>query len=343
MCQNQGGGPCIMENEAPMEVIMINDSNIASHSPLSKPGLSNPYIHLATSNNTRKAYQSDIRHYEMAGGKLPAIPEMIANYLHFYADKLNPRTLARRLIAIKHWHTYQGFVDPTVHPVIQKTMAGIIRAHGKPKQKARALLPDELARIHHYLQNENTLAAFRDDALLQVGFFGALRRSELVAIHYEHIKWEKAGIEIMLPTSKTDQQHTGQYCAIPYGNDTLCPIAALKSWLAIANIHTGALFRRITLGEQIGDAALTPLSVNHILKNRARAANIHDSALLSAHSLRRGLATSAAKSGAPLQAIMRAGRWKQTNTVMEYIEASERFADNAASNVLHHLVKNADE
>jgi site-specific recombinase XerD len=332
-----------MENEASTEVIETNESNIASLSPSPKPSLSNPYIHLATSANTRKAYQSDIRHYEMAGGKLPATPEMIANYLHFYADKLNPRTLTRRLIAIKHWHTYQRYVDPTLHPAIQKTMAGIVRTHGKPKQKARALLPDELAQIHQYLQNENTLAAFRDDALLQIGFFGALRRSELVAIHYEHIKWEKAGIEIMLPQSKTDQTHEGQYCAIPYGNNTLCPIVALKTWLETANIHTGAIFRRITLGEHIGDVALTPLSVNHILKNRARAANIHNSELLSAHSLRRGLATSAAKSGAPLQAIMRAGRWKQTNTVMEYIEASERFTDNAASNVLQNMINNTNE
>ncbi len=75
-------------------------------------------------------------------------------------------------------------------------------------------------------------------------------------------------------------------------------------------------FRRIMLGEHIGDIALTPLSVNHILKNRARIVNIPDSKLLSAHSLRRGLATSAARAGAPLQTIMRAGRWKQTNTVM---------------------------
>jgi hypothetical protein len=31
---------------------------------------------------------------------------------------------------------------------------------------------------------------------------------------------------------------------------------------------------------------------------------------------------------------MRAGRWKQVNTVMEYIEAGERFSDNAAKQIL---------
>jgi hypothetical protein len=37
---------------------------------------------------------------------------------------------------------------------------------------------------------------------------------------------------------------------------------------------------------------------------------------------------------------MRSGRWKQTNTVMEYIEESDRFAENAAANVLQ--IFNAD-
>lgn len=329
-----------MENEKELDVLEQHD---AVHYTSTQTGLINPYIHLATSNNTRKAYRSDIHHYETWGGKLPATAEMIANYLRFYANQLNPRTLARRLIAIKHWHTYQGFSDPTSHPAIQKTMTGIIRTHGKPKEKARALLPTELARIHAVLFNENTVTSARDDALLQIGFFGAFRRSELVTIQYEHIKWENEGIEIIIPTSKTDQNNEGQFSAIPYGNETLCPIQALKTWLDVSGIKTGALFRRITLGDQLGHNALTPLSVNHILKNRAIAAGILDIKNLSSHSLRRGLATSAAKAGARLEDIMRSGRWKQTNTVIEYIEASDRFSTHAAINVLKSFAKKAKE
>jgi len=40
---------------------------------------------------------------------------------------------------------------------------------------------------------------------------------------------------------------------------------------------------------------------------------------------------------------MRAGRWKQVNTVMEYIEASERFSENAATNVLQKFATKSDE
>jgi len=324
------------KQEYAVEILRESDPMITS-------SIANPYIHLATSANTRKAYRQDIHHYEYWGGQLPATPDMIARYLHFFADKLNPRTLSRRLVALKNWHVYQGFIDPTAHPVIKKTIIGIARMFGKPKNKARPLTPDELFQIHLYLISNGSLASLRDDALLQIGFFGALRRSELVAIHVEHIQWNKAGIEILLPSSKTDQTHEGQYCAIPFGIEKLCPINALKLWLDVSRTTAGPIFRRVLSENKIGSKTLTPLIVNHILKKRAADAGISEPHFLSAHSLRRGLATSAAQAGAPLQAIMRAGRWKQTNTVMEYIEATERFKDNAAANVLKTFALNKNE
>jgi len=299
--------------------------------------VSNPYITAATSDNTRKAYRSDIQHFEKWGGRLPASAEAITLYLQYYAATLNPRTLARRLTALKNWHSYQGFLDPTAHPAIGKTLAGISRVHGRPKDKAYPLLPEDLLQIATHLQKENTLAAWRDNALLQIGFFGAFRRSELIAIQYENITWHKEGIEILLSHSKTDQTHEGQICAVPYGKDSLCPVSALKQWLQQANIQEGALFRRIFLNGEIETGGLTALSVNHILKKRAKQCHISYAEHLSSHSLRRGLATSASRSGASLPAIMRQGRWKLVNTVMEYIEASERFSENAASSVLQKI------
>lgn len=66
------------------------------------------------------------------------------------------------------------------------------------------------------------------------------------------------------------------------------------------------------------------------MHRHAQAAGIEYADNLSSHSLRRGLATSAATEGATLPAIMRQGRWKHVNTVIEYIEAAQRFEDNAA-------------
>lgn len=86
--------------------------------------LSNRYQIAATSDNTRRAYQADIRHYETWGGQLPATTEAILRYLHAFADTLNPRTLSRRITALKQWHRYQHFPDPTQVPIVGKTLTG---------------------------------------------------------------------------------------------------------------------------------------------------------------------------------------------------------------------------
>lgn len=300
--------------------------------------LSDRYQIAATSDNTRRAYQADIRHFETWGGQLPTTAEAILRYLHAFAETLNPRTLSRHITALKQWHRYQHFPDPTAAPIVSKTLIGIARVHGKPKSKAPPLLPEHLTTIVKYLSLQSTLAACRDNALLQVGFLGAFRRSELAVLKVEDINWQLAGIEISIPKSKTDQLNTGQFCVIPNGNEQLCAVRALKAWLAAANINAGFIFRRIHRGNKISNLSITPDSVNVLLKKRALAAGIDNAMNLSSHSLRRGLATTASRDGVSLPAIMRQGRWKQVGTVMEYIEAAQRFEENAAGQVLQKML-----
>jgi integrase len=77
--------------------------------------------------------------------------------------------------------------------------------------------------------------------LLQIGFFGGFRRSELVSLRCEDVKWEPEGITLLLPRSKTDQAGEGIVKAIPYGDSSCCPATALKRWLSISGVYTGAL------------------------------------------------------------------------------------------------------
>ncbi|WP_426177333.1 hypothetical protein [Massilia sp. TWR1-2-2] len=52
------------------------------------------FLAAATSDNTRQAYRSAIKHYLDWGGVLPADEPAVIRYLVRYADALNPRTLA---------------------------------------------------------------------------------------------------------------------------------------------------------------------------------------------------------------------------------------------------------
>jgi len=326
------------EWKIPMNEIELIEKNIEiENTHTLEPWVNNLYIQAATSQNTRKAYQSDIRHYETWGGILPSTPQVIVRYLQHFASLLNTRTLSRRLTALKQWHIYQGFMDPTQHPLVQKTLTGITRVHGKPRHKAYPLAPEDLLSIVSRLHTDDSLTCYRDNALLQIGFCGAFRRSELVNIHVEHIDWKEQGIDILIPQSKTDQQNEGQFCAIPFGKALLCPVTALKKWLEKAAITKGPIFCEIKKNNKMMPKALSPLSVNHILKRRAIEAGLHYANQLSSHSLRRGFATSASHFGVQLPIIMRQGRWKQVNTVIEYIEASARFTDNAVENIINHV------
>ena len=70
----------MMVNPLNNGVVLRKEDNIA---------LPHVYIHAATSNNTRRAYQSDIRHFLHWGGLLPTSTEMILRYLSDYAPQLN--------------------------------------------------------------------------------------------------------------------------------------------------------------------------------------------------------------------------------------------------------------
>src|SRR5450830_1853145 len=71
------------------------------------------YVRESLAENTRKAYVSDLAHFESWGGRIPAAPETIAEYLVAHADTLSVATLNRRLAALSKVHRSRGFSNPT--------------------------------------------------------------------------------------------------------------------------------------------------------------------------------------------------------------------------------------
>ena len=292
------------------------------------------YLEAATAENTRRAYRSAIGHFERWGGHLPAQANTVSAYLLAHAQTHNSRTLSLRLTALRHWHQLQGFPDPTASPQVRKTLQGIARVHGKPKRQAKAFHLEHLEAMVNLLSMLSTLKASRDWALLLVGFFGAFRRSELVAVKVEEVHWEPEGIVIVLPRSKTDPNGEGRFKALPAGEGVLCPVKALEHWLQMAKINSGPVFRRINRWGALLEPPLHPASVTLILKAVATQAGFDFVPELSSHSLRRSLATSAYRAGASFKSIKRQGGWSHDRTVWEYIEAAQHFEDNAAGVLL---------
>lgn len=288
----------------------------------------------ATTENTRRAYRSAVNHYLAWGGVLPADEGMIIRYLLAHASSLNPRTLALRITGLSHWHGHQGFPDPAATPTVRKTLLGLARTYGRPKKKAKALPIEDLERIVARLASVGTPKAARDSALLQLGFFGGFRRSELVAIEVDHVDWTPHGIAITLPRSKTDQLGEGIVKAIPYSDGPCCPSTALRTWLDASAIAAGPVFRSISKWGVVASTALGESSVNKVLEACATLAALDYVPDLSSHSLRRGMATSAHRAGADFRDIKKQGGWRHDSTVQGYIEEADRFAENAAGSLL---------
>lgn len=217
-------------------------------------------------------------------------------------------------------------------------MRGIARTYGKPAEKAPILSVEQLMSLSARLHAKSDLSALRDNAILQIGFFGAFRRSELIAIKWHHVTFVPEGIKILIPRSKTDPEGEGEICAIPYGQLPLCPVTALKQWRERSGFTEGFVFRSLRHGRCDPNKGLTPKTVSDIIKKHAIESQWPNGQYYSGHSLRRGFATAASQKGASLGAIMRQGRWRHEATVHGYIEEGKHFEANAAAAVLNQPV-----
>ncbi len=296
------------------------------------------YARNSRAENTRRGYSSDWRQFEAwcrsAGAcSMPAAPETVALYAAHLAEHHKPATVARHLAAIASGHKERGHDSPASmrHGAVSAVWHGIRRTHGTaPAQKT----PVTTAEIRAIVESlPETLIGMRDRALLLVGFAGAFRRSELVALSREDVDFSAAGVVVLLRRSKTDQEGAGRKVGIPYGsNPDTCPVRCLQAWIEAAGITSGPLFRPVTCRGRIQAARLAGAAVAKIIKRRAAAIGL-DAKKYSGHSLRSGLATAAAIAGASERSIMNQTGHHSSAMVRRYIRDSSLFRDNAAAKV----------
>ncbi len=140
------------------------------------------------------------------------------------------------------------------------------------------------------------------------------------------------GLVVTLRRSKTDQEGAGRTVGIPYGSDpTTCPVRATTGWITAAGLTAGPLFRGITRHGRVG-SRLSDWAVAQVVKAAAVGAGL-DPTLYAGHSLRAGLATSAAAAGVSERSIMAQTGHKSLPMVRKYIRAGSLFQDNAAAKV----------
>ena len=306
------------------------------------------YVENSRSPNTWRAYKSDWRIYEawcrsVDLESLPAEPETVAMFVAAQADTgLSPSTLRRRLAAIQLVHFGAGHASPHRAKQVTEVMRGVARNWGKPVQKKAPILEDNIKRMADAVEPA-TAKGLRDRALLLFGFAGAFRRSELVGLNVENLKRRDEGLLVTIEKSKTDQEAKGQLIAILAKPDSrYCPVQALDDWLTVADIRTGALFRRMFRGDVVGRQRLSAQSVALVVKEYAGRVGL-DYAQFSGHSLRSGFITSAAQHDANIFKMAEHSRHKSFDVLRNYVQDERKFEDNAGTSLFDDLINVFDD
>src|SRR6516165_3746646 len=102
------------------------------------------YVRASLADNTRRAYLSDLAHFESWGGRIPASAETVARYLAAHADTLRIATLVRRIASISKAHQARGAPNPIRSELVRTTLRGIKRARRCAQRQAKPLLREGL-------------------------------------------------------------------------------------------------------------------------------------------------------------------------------------------------------
>lgn len=263
---------------------------------------------------------------------LPASPHVIAGYLSERAlQGLSLSTVRGELatIATAHRLSFPNEEPPTSSAIVREVLRGIRRSAPEPKP-ARALLPEVADRMLAHLAEVEGLGARRDRAILLVGWALGARRSALVRLDWSDLEERPEGFAVRVRESKTDRDSGGRLVGLPEIGGRRCPVDALCSWrlgLEMAGAELGPLFVSVDRHGRPG-ARLSGRGLSESIRRLAAVCGLPDG--YSGHSLRRGLATSAAAAGAGELAIMRQTGHRSVSTVRNYVEDGRIFRGNAA-------------
>ncbi|WP_157127022.1 site-specific integrase [Rhodococcus sp. p52] len=343
------------------------------------------------SESTRRNYAADWSRFTAWCARedhaaLPAHPLTVAAYLHDAASTVtevgeraySPSTLARWVAGIGYHHRRAGHPAPGADELVTATLSGIRRDYAAAGQRPRSprapLLTADIVTIVDTARARcegwaDEVLERRDSAIFLVGFAGAFRRSELVALTCSDVSLHRLdGVHIKLRKTKTDQEGRGTVRALPFTHShTSCPPCAWLRWAqVVAASDTGgrpAVIRLLRTAEPFeahvcrgvrprvvpsspflrsirknGNLSDTPLSgaaVHQAIRRRAAQAGYDPEIVkqLGGHSLRAGFVTQAFRNGASAHAIMRQTGHTTPAMLETYAREHAPLIGNAVTNL----------
>lgn len=294
------------------------------------------YTTYSYARNTRQAYASDWAQFTTwchthQRRALPATPETVLGYIGTMAGQLRVATIDRRLCGIAFYHHQARQPDPTADPEVATVLRGVRRKHGIAPLGKLPITIDLLQAL--VVACDTTYRGTQERAVFLLGFAGAFRRSELVALRMDDLTFVPEGLIVRVRRSKSDQEGRGTDKGIPHGGHAAtCPVRAVRAWLKTAGIRSGRLFRALTPHGQQTQRPLPAYAVGRMVQRAVQRQGL-DATQYGGHSLRAGFVTAAAHAGVAERLIMEQTGHTDVRTLRRYIRDGSLFRENAAAQV----------
>ena len=297
---------------------------------------------MSIATGTRRNYQSAVNSYRSfcLQHNLVAFPPcqqdliLFATHIASFSSHSNVKL---HLSAIKHTATVAGYDIPFKDfERLYLLLRGIKRSQGNSHSlpKRLPITPTLLRAMNQRLFNSSRI--FEDKVMLwaaiTTAFFGFLRVSEYTTLRktthdptitllFSDIRIRNDSIRLHIKSSKTDPFRQGVTIRLEANNTILCPVNALKLYLAFHPTKSGPLFT------YQNKTFLTRTDLNNTLREASNGA-----ANVSSHSLRIGAASTAAAMGYPKYLIQSLGRWS-SDCFRRYIRVSDTTIRSASRNL----------
>lgn len=277
--------------------------------------------------SSQRAYTSDLTQLiawcETSGQpSLPLSPVALVQYMTLLARTKKMATIQRHMASIARYHRLQGYDSPTTNEQFKVFLNGLKSKKTVRQKQAPDFSLKELRRAVDALEDSPT--GLRNRAILLLGFTGAFRRSELVALDVEHVLIDETGMVLRLERSKTNQFGEVEEKAVSFAREgEYCPIRALQAWLEVLEKTSGPLFVRIRKGQRLTDDRLSDEWINRLVQQ-------YLGGVYTAHSLRASFVTIAKSNGADDREVMNQTGHRTTTMIGRYDRRRNIRTNNAS-------------
>ena len=256
---------------------------------------------------------------------LPVNSSLAASYISFTKYNAGTRgAVSTAFNALKWLHNFvpeiNQFNDPLNDKILKMVVDSALRHLPKRRVSKLPLSNEFIDKILIDAANCTTLVEIRDKLILSLSYTLLFRHDEISHISCAHLSLISGGLNILIPSSKTDVYKNGNQALLSKGR----VLSLLEKYMALAGLSVGEphfLFGPIIRQRSrdcIKNSKLSYNSYRKILRSQLLAYGYNPDQY-GFHSCRSGGATSLANKISKFE-LQSAGRWKNARSLAHYVK-----------------------